>query len=340
MTKRLTIRLLPFALPALVGCPTAPQVAPSSLVIEKPSRNQTGKVTLPIEFFVRQYGRATIDAVFVDTNDQTHYNGQNWQYWPAGLLFYVAKGPHGIGVSGTGDFGDRLSDHVNVDVDDCPLCFACPGGFQHAFTGECCDGGKCDVAAFVNFGPPLYDRNSCTAPTSLVIGAPTRRIWNCIENSAYPLCAENGPNCDTPAVSFIPGQSGALRAIEVPLSSNSGSDQFKVWVTADNAGAPGTVLEQLTVTPPQTALKPYVPVRIVSTTHPALTGGTTYWLVIGGGQPTSQGRWYKSLEDVNPPPNDTFRLNATNSPPPWQASAWRSGGPGARRPAFQIDTRP
>ena len=257
-------------------------------------------------------------------------------------MLTVAPGAHAVSVSGQTNWTLNVSDTSNFTVapNACPLCYVCPTGqFLHAFTGLCCTGSRCDVVGYANFGLTMLNVPWCSG----------FQANDCINQNAGGLCG--GSNTGFPCVgtaeafaaSFSPFQSGVLSQIQVPISSLPGpqANQFQAWITADNSGKPGTVLETFSLSNIRLSTFPtQTPVHIFSVAHPALAAGTTYWLVIGPAAPTANGSWNLSLADAPASGSSNFLFNDTGSVPsingPW-APPPTSGAP--LRTAFEIDVR-
>lgn len=87
---------------------------------------------------------------------------------------------------------------------------------------------------------------------------------------------------------FTPLTSASLSGIEL-ASVRTVGQQFTAWLAIDSGGHPGTVLEEFALSGPYT-------LSIVSgqsAQHPMLVAGTTYWLIAGPPNLTSQslGAW-------------------------------------------------
>jgi hypothetical protein len=194
--------------------------------------------------------------------------------------------------------------------------------------------------AYTNFGLSFVNSTGCVAA-----GAQTN---DCIAQTSGGLCGGNSVGCtnlggsttQALAASFSPSQSGVLAQIQVPIFSSLGNpaNQFQAWITADNSGKPGTVLEMF----PLNNIRPFnfptqTPVHIFSTAHPALTAGTTYWLVIGPAAATAVGGWNFSTGDAPAAGSSNFLFNNTGSVPSI-SGPWGPAG-GSLRTAFEIDVR-
>jgi hypothetical protein len=144
------------------------------------------------------------------------------------------------------------------------------------------------------------------------------------------------------AVSFTPSVSLRLSDIAIPFGLFPGPNLFDVWVTADNNGSPGTVLEKFIVTgfPNGLTTQP-PPITVISSAiHPPLTAGTQFWLVIGPGVATSFGAWSLSLSDPATPTNYLVSPTTTVGVMPLQGlSQWVPATTDMQtiRVAFQID---
>jgi hypothetical protein len=136
------------------------------------------------------------------------------------------------------------------------------------------------ASVYVSPGLPLF---SNFGPAS---GCPVGRTDDCISPNSFSVTAGNSAALNPPftlAASFTPVASLKLSAIELPFSVIGAADNFNVWITADNNGTPGTVLELIKVTNfPAATPPPFTEVTIIaSSARPALAGGTKFCVVVG-----------------------------------------------------------
>ncbi len=148
---------------------------------------------------------------------------------------------------------------------------------------------------------------------------------------------------------FTPSITAQLSDIILPLLITTGTDQFTVFLDADNNDQPGTTLEQINVTPslsePQGGI-----VTATSILHPLLVAGTPYWIVVGATSPNTEGAWYWNSVGDNPAapsgdPSGTNDVRSTVGPTgPWIDVAPGStfpnpGGPPLvqARDTFEVD---
>lgn len=111
------------------------------------------------------------------------------------------------------------------------------------------------------------------------------------------LTLQGGSSGDSIAQAFVASRSDLLANVKIALASPDGTGSFSVALMTNdpNTGGPGTILEQFDVPSVPIVDNPVVPIVLVSVSHPALTAGTTYWLVIMGTIDTSVGVWQGNL---------------------------------------------
>jgi hypothetical protein len=99
------------------------------------------------------------------------------------------------------------------------------------------------------------------------------------------------------AADFTPGFTATLDTIRVAVSFQSGLNDFTVYIAPDIAGAPGLPLESFT------GLSfPAMPsiLTLSSVSHPLLTEGSRYWIVIAAADPANaQGAWYANDQGLS-----------------------------------------
>lgn len=258
-------------------------------------------------------------------------------------LCCLNPGPHSISVSDhTSSQTITAGANFDVGANSCPGCYVCPTGSVHPVFGVCCDSGSCDIPASSNFGPWRFP-----APAS----CPTLQVKSndCLNQNANAICGPNGAGCanvapmatQMVAVSFSSIRSGALKQIQVPIGWRQGSNAFQAWVTTDNGGKPGTVIEAFPL--PNIRMQPITvrsPMHIFSVAYPNLAAGTTYWLVIGPTAQDTVGSWNYSLDDGPSAGSSNFLVNTTPNANgvPQLAGPWVPAN-GLLRPAFEIDIR-
>ncbi len=125
----------------------------------------------------------------------------------------------------------------------------------------------------------------------------------CGPDSTYPACANNGtPQPVWAAASFVPTVSGNLDYVDVATYNyGDGAKGAVMTVVADHNGSPvplTRVLDTVNVASlGQVVPEPYV--KIAPTTHPKLTAGTTYWLMLAPRGYNSFGAWYYGVNTTN-----------------------------------------
>lgn len=89
------------------------------------------------------------------------------------------------------------------------------------------------------------------------------------------------------AVSFVASFSGTFDSIRVPVSDSDGSNSYVFSLATDSSGTPGSSLETLSglVFPSDLVIS-----TVSSSTHPMLSTGSTYWVVLAPTHPSS-GSW-------------------------------------------------
>jgi hypothetical protein len=143
------------------------------------------------------------------------------------------------------------------------------------------------------------------------------------------------------ANSFTAGGNFTLTDVKLPLQSGSGlNGTANVYLTANNAGVPGAVLESwLGVTGEAFALPQVNALSLASVLNPALTNGTEYWLVVGPATADSAAGWNYTWFG---PAASALNLLANSTPNagiPTLAGPWAYDGQ-ILTSAFQIDGTP
>jgi hypothetical protein len=316
----------------------------TSLKIDLPANGSS--VSMPQEIKVTESvgldgGTQGQNKLLADGKELEHFTNVTYSVPSGSTLCCLDPGAHSVSVSGHTS-SRTVTDASSFNVSACPGCYSCPtGGFVHPVFGFCCDNGSCDIAASSNFGPWRFP-----APASCPASV---KANDCLNQNANGICGRDGAGCagipamgtQMLAVSFTPGQSGALKQIHVPIGWRNGSNAFQAWITTDVAGKPGAALETFPL--PNIRMQAF-PTRssmhIFSTTHPNLAAGTTYWLVIGPTAADAVGSWNYSLDDAPSAGSSNFLVNAT----PDASGVPRLAGPWAPassplRTAFEIDIR-
>jgi hypothetical protein len=330
-------RVLLWAAVAMLG----PLLGCSSITINAPTGSQVTtpqQVQITTSGYPDNFGVLTIS---LDGNDLTHFNGGNYQ-WMSSTMWALSVGSHTMTASGQDSWGINASGSSAFTVTSSALSYACPTGYLHAFTVQCCDGNRCDVSTFTNFGIGFQGNPGCNLLTDK----------DCINQNGFAVCGASAPYCgiynhaQTGAVSFVASNTGALSHIQIPATGAvTGSTAFQVWITTDNAGVPGSIVEgPLPLSNiPNFNINQFVvaPLQVFSVSRPTLTAGQTYWLVVAGASNTTTGTWRLSCCDA--PNGSNLAVNGNGG---------ASGIPGLRgpwtqvqatdlglRPAFEIDVR-
>ena len=126
---------------------------------------------------------------------------------------------------------------------------------------------------------------------------------------------------------------GTLNSIELATFHFSGSGRANWFLTTDNGGVPGTVIESYL-----NVLSPNGLMTLTSSSHSELQAGQVYWLCAEPVDSTSGVGWYENSQNVNnsfafersqsgwqnvsppSPPNGVFSVDITPVPEPSTAS--------------------
>jgi hypothetical protein len=313
----------------------------SQMTIDNPKTGATN-VVMPLDVQITKSGNVSMGDALLDTFNMTQVNGGNYQVVP-GKLYYVPVGQHTLFVGARNTkTNQNLSETVGFTVSSCPLCYTCPTGQAlHPSFGQCCDNGRCDEYAFGNFSVPYYSQPKCNEQTAPTVNPKYWYEFDCIRSDGEQIRGGTPGPARMVAVRFTASRSGQLAHIRVPIGRTSGTASARVWITADANNSPGAQLELINVAsvrqqPPIATVN--APEHIFSVLRPALTAGTTYWLVIGPGAADSQLLWNHTmlLADSSIPNTTTLLLTNTNNlTGPWAAKSNLA----ELRPAFQIDVR-
>jgi hypothetical protein len=146
---------------------------------------------------------------------------------------------------------------------------------------------------------------------------------DCIAGTMNAGCG-TAPLAEWIATPFAPSASGTLSYLDVAAVWLNGKRGVVVTLVNDDGGSPGPVsagLESFTAALPKQGAKPNPKVKLTSKLHPALTAGTTYWVVMAPHYQTSLSSWYLSSTDTNAP---DFSTNEGES---WSSFDSIFGGP-------------
>jgi hypothetical protein len=307
---------LGLAMATLAGCAT--------VKIDLPANGATN-VTLPEEVVVSTQGTVRLGEVMVDGLDVSSFNNQNWQWTPRFWLSYAAPGQHSVYIAARNSkTNENLGQTTTFGVSACPLCYSCPVGNVHPITGQCCASGVCDVFAAGNSGVMRINYQVAGWPIkcadAVVPGSPEFLYERgCIGSAITELRGTGVSSPETAAVRFVASQTGTVTHIRIPVDIQSGPPSLRVYLAADASaadgmGQPGAALA--TVDLPsvrQRNLPTRNPVHVFLNNGPTITAGTTYWLVVAPGSPTTIAGWNRSLDDVSIPNTTTLKVNRTNS---------------------------
>ena len=136
------------------------------------------------------------------------------------------------------------------------------------------------------------------------------------------------PGYFVPGEAFTNGPSGAtLDSIEVAAGIVAGQNSLNLQLMSDAGGAPGSVIETLTVSDPLGPFGTFGPPLLASSVlHPLLSPLTQYWVIgVVPDDGTTWSAWYYNSIgeagphatlnmgdwEINPATQGTFRVNAT-----------------------------
>jgi hypothetical protein len=126
-----------------------------------------------------------------------------------------------------------------------------------------------------------------------------------------------------------------LSSITVALGYSFGTNNLAISLLADNAGAPGALLETI-ISHPTDATTPYAVLSYQSSLHPVMAGGARYWLLaepldhnLTGRENNSFYNWSASFSGLGPLAGRSFNFTKETWNP-WQLFD-------TLQPAFRID---
>jgi hypothetical protein len=199
---------------------------------------------------------------------------------------------------------------------------------------------------------PIYANFGMNATGGL---CPSGSMYECLSSEGAAIMGPNTTNACEPfspgttsnppeavAQSFTPSANYVLEDVQLPLGYITGNNDVDLWITTDNGGNPGTVLEALSATNslPQVGPQQSPPVSMIpSVTNPPLNAGTLYWLVLGPGFANSCVEWYAAVNDAATNTDLLFSSQLTAGSLP-AASSWVGGFGGTygySRSGFEID---
>jgi hypothetical protein len=125
---------------------------------------------------------------------------------------------------------------------------------------------------------------------------------DCVAGSENAGCFST-PTSEWIATPFVPTGSGTLSYLDVAAEWLNGTNSVVVTLANDNDGSPGGGLESFTKKLPAKGANPKV--KLTSKLHPALTAGTTYWVVMAPLYQNSLSTWYLSSTDTDAPDYST-----------------------------------
>jgi hypothetical protein len=321
----------------------------ASVKIDVPVNGKTN-VTVPEEVVVSKQGTASLGRVFVDNQDVSTINNQNWQWTPRFWVSYAAPGQHSVFVEARNiKTNENLGQTTTFDVSACPLCYSCPVGNVHPINGQCCANGVCDVFAAGNSGVTHinFQVPGLNLYCSKEVAPGVNEFYyqrGCIASAITELRGTGVASPETAAVRFVAGQTGTITHLRIPVDIESGPPTLRVFLAADapatdGMGQPGAALASVDL--PNVRLRNLPtrnPVNVFVNNWPMITAGTTYWLVVAPGSPTTVAGWNRSLDDVSIPNTTTLKVNRTTSTltGPWVAKSNLQ----ELVPAYEISVRP
>ncbi len=130
---------------------------------------------------------------------------------------------------------------------------------------------------------------------------------------------------------FVPGISGNLGTVQLAMFRSSGSGRSNFYLTQDNGGLPGTILESFL-----NVLSPGGLLTLTSTAQALLQAGNEYWLCAEPADSTTVSGWYENNQNHHPgfafersqwgwsaftdtahsPPSGVLRVSVTPVPEP------------------------
>jgi hypothetical protein len=96
---------------------------------------------------------------------------------------------------------------------------------------------------------------------------------------------------------FTAGFTGNLAELDLAIGTNNAGSFVNIQIAADNGGLPGVVLESFTASVTNLVWSPGAYVSVVSTVHPLLSAGTSYW-VLATTTTNNTDAWYWSNNGV------------------------------------------
>jgi len=143
------------------------------------------------------------------------------------------------------------------------------------------------------------------------------------------------------ANAFTPGGNFTLTDVMLPLQSGGSlTGTLNVYLTANNAGIPGAVLESwLGVTGEAVALPQVNALTLTSILNPTLSEGDKYWLVVGPATASSAAKWNKTWFGPAASALNSLSNGTPNAGIPTLAGPWAFDGDDLVN-AFAIDGTP
>jgi hypothetical protein len=119
-----------------------------------------------------------------------------------------------------------------------------------------------------------------------------------ITNNSWQLGGPSGHAfINSLAAAFTAPQMATLGSISLALNYQGGSDYFTVYLYTDSGGLPAAPIESFALASNVPDIFSGTLVTVSSSTHPVLTAGSVYWIVVEASLPGDWGGWLSSLND-------------------------------------------
>jgi hypothetical protein len=197
---------------------------------------------------------------------------------------------------------------------------------------------------YTNFGPTI-SCNTGAGTADNCINQNSREISGSAATLLHPGRA--GP-AQSIAVSFTPNADFTLTGVQLPLQGLAGrAGTFNIYLTTDNGGQPGTILEGWNTAAEAFSLPQVNALGLNSIVSPQLSAGIIYWLTVGAATSVSDGGWndtWPATADSNgvsnvAAGNDLLVNNTSDFSGGLPAAGWFATN-GTLRPAFEVDGTP
>ncbi len=176
-------------------------------------------------------------------------------------------------------------------------------------------------------------------------GDPTCIAYNGINQNFDAVTGQNQTfdqgDIEMIANSFTAGGDFKLTDVQLPLQSGTTlTGTANIYLTANNAGVPGTVLESwLGVTGEPFALPQLNAITLTSVLNPTLSNGSEYWLVVGPATDVSAKAWNYTWFGPGASASNLLANTTPHSGIPTLAGPWAYDGAPLQN-AFAIEGTP